>query len=350
MKGRFRMLGEQGFATYEVDVSKGVFERTLVDGEADRLLTPGLVDIHIHGAFGIDFMSASRDQLTGLADRLAEVGYEAFLPTTVSASSAGVAQALDQLPDDPRILGFHLEGPFLSPKFPGAQPPEAIVDFASADSGWQTILGDRRMRVATMAPERPGGRELAARLASQGVLVSMGHTDATFDEARSGFEAGFRHATHTFNAMRGLHHREAGALGFAFLEDGMSCELIYDRLHVSKEAASLLFRCKPKDKVIAISDGTMASGLSPGERFSMWNHDVETRSGGVYLAGTDTLAGSAITLLDAFKNLAEDFGPETAIRACCLNPRLALGWSQDPEVWLEWTAEGELAEIHRMRR
>jgi N-acetylglucosamine-6-phosphate deacetylase len=162
----------------------------------------------------------------------------------------------------------------------------------------------------------------------------MGHTNATYDEARHGFEFGASHTTHTFNAMRALHHREAGTVGYALSNDALATELIYDRLHVSEDAARLLFKCKPADKVIAVSDSTMATGMAPGKRFKMWGLDCVTGRKEVRLE-SGALAGSAITLLDAFRNLHEDFGPETAIRACCLNPRLSMGWTQTPRVFLE---------------
>jgi len=299
------------------------------------MVIPGFVDIHTHGAFGIDFMSASRTDMIGLCRKLEEVGYEAFLPTTVSASRDAVSRALEALPKDPAVWGFHLEGPFISPKYPGAQPKDAIVDAPASPSDWDPILDDERLKVITLAPERPGALDLTTRLAQRGVKVSMGHTDATYGQCRMGFDAGVRHATHTYNAMRPLHHREAGTVGFVFTEDELFAELIYDRHHVSKEAAAVLIRCKPQNRLIAISDSAMAAGLPSGERLNMWGLDCVVNEGTVRL--TDgTLAGSAITLLDAFRNLAQDFGPEVAIRTCCVNPRLALG--RDPHdvgVWVE---------------
>jgi N-acetylglucosamine-6-phosphate deacetylase len=313
----------------------------------ERTLVPGFVDIHIHGAFGIDFMSATGPEMKALCGRLAGVGYEGFLPTTVSASQEDVLAALDNLPEDPMILGIHLEGPFLSPQFPGAQPLEAILD-PPTQNVWDTVFEDPRLRIATLAPELPGGFELTRRLVSLGVIVSMGHTAARFDEAAHGFEAGATHTTHTFNAMKALHQREAGTVGYALLQNGLRCELIYDRLHVCRQAAELLLRCKPLDGVMAVSDGTMASGLPDGSRLTMWKHAVETRGGGVYLAGTDTLAGSAITLLDAFRNLSEDFGIQTAARLCCLNPRRALAITSKPRVYVEFDRKMGVAEIRQI--
>lgn len=358
MTGRYTMLGHGGLSAFDVRVQGGKLISAPAGREVCNFLVPGFVDIHIHGGFGIDFMSASAAQMLELAEKLGEKGYEAFLPTTVSASAKDVAHALENLPEDDRMPGFHLEGPFISPSFPGAQPKESIIPPPPATEGkgddkgqsqWTDILNDPRLTVVTMAPELPGALALAKSFQERTVRLSMGHTNATFDEAKKGFESGFRHATHTFNAMRGFHHREAGALGYALAEDAMWTELIYDRKHVSKEAAALLFKLKPREKIIAVSDGTMASGMPEGSTFDMWGRKVRMCDGAVYLDGTRTLAGSAITLLDAFQNLAQDFGVEAAIHACCLNPRASLGMREPPKVWVEFTQKFEFVGAERIR-
>ncbi len=337
-------LGPEGFGTYEIDWAKDVWTR--VSAPPKALLIPGFVDIHIHGGFGVDFMSANSADMLHLCDKLQAEGYESFLPTTVTASAEKIRQVLRNLPEHPMIAGFHLEGPFISPEFPGAQPPSAIVDIPVGPSEWDEILDDPRLKVVTLAPEKPNALDLILRLMKRGVLVSMGHTNATYDEARRGFEFGAHSATHTFNAMRPLHHREAGTVGYVLSNDEMNAELIYDRNHVSPDAARLLFKCKPKDKVIAVSDSTMASGMIAGQQMKMWGLDVVTGKQDVRLTSNGALAGSAITLLDAFRNLHEDFGPETAIRACCINPRLALGWKNPPRVFLELDKKLEIVGRH----
>jgi N-acetylglucosamine-6-phosphate deacetylase len=326
-------LGPEGFGVYEVDWDGPTFRR--VSAPPRGLLIPAFVDIHIHGAFGIDFMSAATEDMRTLCQLLEAEGYESFLPTTVTASPADVRKALSNLPEHPMIAGFHLEGPFISPKYPGAQPPSAIVDPPSGPSDWDEILDDPRLKLVTLAAERPHALELATRLMKRKVIVSMGHTDASFDEARRGFEFGANHTTHTFNAMRPLHHREAGVVGYALSNDSLFTELIYDRLHVSPEAAKLLFKCKPANKVIAVSDSTMATGLTANQEIEMWGLKCVIGKKQVRLADGGALAGSAITLLDAFRNLHEDFGAETAIRACCVNPRISMGWPPTPNVYLE---------------
>lgn len=326
-------LGPEGFGAYEVDWNANRWTR--VSAPPKALLIPGFVDIHIHGGFGIDFMAASNEEMAVLCQKLEAQGYESFLPTTVTASPEAVLAALDNLPDHPMVAGFHLEGPFISPNYPGAQPPSAIADVPVGPSPWDPVLDHPRLKLVTLAPEKPHALELILRLMKRGVTVSMGHTNATYDEARHGFEFGAHNATHTFNAMRPFHHREAGTVGYVLSNDAMVAELIYDRNHVSPDAAKLLFKCKPRDKVVAVSDSTMATGMPAGQELEMWGLRCVTGKKEVRLAENGALAGSAITLLDAFRNLHEDFGPETAIRACCINPRLAMGWKTPPRVFLE---------------
>ena len=336
-------LGPEGFGAYEVDLTRRTFQR--VAGQAETLLVPGFVDIHTHGAFGIDFMSAEKADVESLCKKLREVGYEGFLPTTVTASVADVTRALSVLPKNPMVLGFHLEGPFISMKYPGAQPQSFIVDPPQGPSDWDSILNDPRLRVITMAPERPGALDLIRRLTSRGVRVSMGHTEATYRQADAGYRAGADHTTHTYNAMRPLHHREAGTVGYAFGNDELYAELIYDRHHVCREAADVLFRCKPADRVVAVSDSTMAAGMAAGQTVIMWG--LECVVGDHQVRLTDgTLAGSAITLLDAFRNLHEDFGPDTAIMSCCLNPRRSIGHHTPPSLYVEFDKNLEIVELH----
>lgn len=332
-------LGPSGFGAYEIDWStpEPTFER--VNKRPDLLLVPGFVDVHCHGAFGIDFMTASSADLTTLCARLGEHGYESFLPTTVTASCEAVLTAVEQLPDDPMIGGFHLEGPFISPEFPGAQPPAAIANAPMLASEWDEVFHHPKLRVVTLAPEIPGALDLILKLANRGVRVGMGHTNATYDEARRAYEFGATHATHAFNAMRPFHHREAGVLGYMLDNPAMPAELIYDRLHVSRNAASLLLNTRGESELVAVSDSTMATGMPDGARLEMWGHACVTDSGSVRLESNGALAGSAITLLDAFRNLAEDFGPEVAVRACCLNPRHLLGWKGRARAYIEMSLD-----------
>ena len=332
-------LGPEGLRKYDVDLRTMAMEPS--DRPTEGLLVPGFVDLHIHGAFGYDFMSGSASDLLAMSEGLQKVGYESFLPTTVTGSVEDVSKALANLPaSDPRIGGFHLEGPFLSPKHPGAQPQDRIVPYSPE---WGIVLDDHRLRVVTLAPEVEGGLGLVERLAAKGVIVSLGHTDATYAQVVEAVDAGARHTTHTYNAMRPLHHREPGTVGAALTLTRLSCEMIYDRIHVSRPAAKVLLKCKGPDGVIAVSDATMAAGMEPGSEITMWGLDCVVGKGEVRLKD-GTLAGSGITLYDAFRNLAHDFGVETAIRLCSVNPRRALSLGE-PRVWSIMDPEFRIMEM-----
>ncbi len=294
-------------------------------------------------------MSATPAQMGEWIGHLSEIGYEALLPSTVTASAEQVEACLPQLEGHAMIAGFHLEGPFISPVYPGAQPKEHILTFDQLDGRWTAILEHPRLRQITLAPELPGALPWIERLSERGVIVSMGHTNATRAEARAGFEAGASQATHTYNAMRPFHHREIGMVGFALEEDRLRTELIYDRTHVSPDAARFLLRCKPPEAIVAVSDATMAAGMAPGQDIVMWGHPSHVGDHEVRL--TDgTLAGSAITLFDAFQNIARDFGFETAVRSTSLNPRRALGMDGPPRVWLELDPDFNLVRVWRTTR
>ena len=325
--------GEDGLDLIRFDTETGEMN-DIKSGEPEGVLVPGFVDIHIHGAYGVDFMTATKEQMTFLCAKLSEDGYEGFLPTTVTADAEDVKHALANLPSSPMILGFHLEGPFISDVFPGAQPQEFIIDPEDAGSEWEEILSDRRLKIVTLAPELPGAISLIKRLVKHKVIVSMGHTNATYDEAALAHEAGMRHSTHTFNAMRGLHHREAGALGAAMTLTPFNAELIYDRIHVSPEAAMLLIQARLADgNVIGVSDSTAASGLAPGTKLEMWGLECIVGEGDVRLVDGGNLAGSAVTLKTVFENLTEDFGVDVAADLCCYAPREALRMKGVPRKW-----------------
>jgi N-acetylglucosamine-6-phosphate deacetylase len=340
--------GEDGLDLVKFDTATGEMN-DIKKGEPEGVIVPGFVDIHIHGAFGVDFMTSSTAEIKELCNQLAEDGYERLLPTTVTASADDIKAALNRLPQNPMIGGFHLEGPFISSKFPGAQPKEFILNPPTEASEWDEIFDDPRLKIVTLAPELPGAMELIERLTKRKVIVSMGHTDATYEEARAAHDAGMRHSTHTYNAMRGIHHREAGALGAAMTLTPFRAELIYDRIHVNPEAALLLIQTRLVDgQVIGVSDSTMASGLDPGTKLKMWNLDCIVGEGDVRLAENGSLAGSAVTLRTVFENLAVDFGVDVAADLCCYAPREALNMKHHPKVWnLVNEESGELIESFR---
>lgn len=328
-------LGPEGFGAHTVDWSGSEPVFTRVHHKPSKLLIPGFVDIHIHGGLGIDCFTEDTKAITALCDKLETRGYESILPTTVTGTVEQVQAAINAIPDHPMIAGFHLEGPFISAQFPGAQPASCIAPVPVGSSKWDAVLDHPKLKIVTLAPEIPNALELILKLNQRNVIVSMGHSNATYDQFRRGYEFGARHVTHVFNAMRGFHHREVGATGYALMNDDLACEIIYDRHHLSKEALQLLLKVKPIEKIIAISDGTAASGAPHGTGLRMWGHECFVEHGAVRIQGSGALAGSASTMLDCFRNIELDFDTETAIRLCCLNPRHALGKRGLPRVFIE---------------
>ncbi len=321
--------GPQGWGTYEVELTDSPVWGDRRSGNAQKILVPGFFDRHIHGAYGADFMSSAPADLAQMLDRLAGDGYEGLLATTVTATLEQTRAALDTIPDHPLVLGIHLEGPFISPEFPGAQPPEAILDPPADDSPWWDVLLHPRVRQVTLAPERQGAQRMVQRLLQTGrIAVAAGHTNATYDQITA-MGPQVSYATHMFNAMSPLHHREPGAVGAFLLGQSASLELIYDRHHVSKPAVELALKCR-YPSVLAVSDCTMAKGLPPGTNLEMWGHKVTVGPSDVRLASNNALAGSASTLLDCFRNLASDFDAQTACHLCCTAPRAGT----EPQKWL----------------
>lgn len=299
-------------------------------------LVPGLVDIHVHGVMGFDVMAGEGNEVIRL---LGEIGVEWCCPTTVTASNEDIQRALAAIdPSQPGFAGVHLEGPFINPGRAGAQATGAMQ--VPSVQAFRDVVGEfvDLIRPVTLAPELPGAAALVEYLVGKGVIVSAGHTNASYAELSA---VRVDHMTHFYNAMSPLDHREPGAVGFGLTAD-VRCELIYDRVHVSKAAAEILIGMKRK-AVIGISDGTAASGMPDGWSGTMWGREVVKKDGTVRLSD-GTLAGSAVTLVDVFRNLWQDFGPEVAISACSTAPRLALGLPE-PAMWLRVDDAGTIIEV-----
>ncbi len=311
------------------------------DGESGLFIVPGLVDIHCHGFDGLDVMDGTGAEI---GSKLRELGIEWYCPTTVTASWKDIRVALEPLVK--RFAGFagvHLEGPFVNKSKAGAQPSEQIRSFTFDEL--QSELGQLAglIKIVTLAPELLGALELITQLTENGIRVSAGHTDADFATLSKAKNHGFSQMTHFYNAMRPFIHRDPGCVGFGLLEL-IDCEVIYDRHHVSREAVALLWKCRGPKQMLAVSDGTKLSGAKDGTEATMWGHRVVKQEGCVRLAN-GALAGSCITLADAFQNLWQDLGPEAAIMSCSINPRRALGLPE-PEMWLVVDSQGRTQSIH----
>jgi N-acetylglucosamine-6-phosphate deacetylase len=286
-------------------------------------IAPAMVDPHIHGAFGVDFVTAAAEQISEALDRLAESGVEWVLPTSVSMPADACLEFLERIPQHSIVAGIHLEGPFLSPEFPGAQPAEALEVPNLDDPTWRKVFDHPRLRAMTLAPELEGAVELTRYLSQRDVVVGLGHTGASADQMAAAFAAGAKFATHLFNAMKPFHHRHSGPVGFSLLRDGFCVEIIHDFQHVSEDAIELMLAMKGWDEVIAISDGTFASGLkeSAVETRKMWGQEVTLQDGQLRLVSNGALAGSCTLIGEVFRSFALSKGLSAASWFCSHNPR-----------------------------
>lgn len=304
---------------------------------ADGLLTPGLVDIQINGAVGVDFAEVDAAGMRVVAEALPRTGVTRFLPTLITApvqvalrQSRAVLAASAALPAGvgARPLGVHLEGPFLSPKRAGVHDPALMV--APGRAQIDELLADetlrRALRMVTIAPEQPGGMAAVRRLAEAGVLVAVGHSDATGEQTREAAEAGARMVTHLFNAQRPLGHREPGVPGVALVDDRFTLGLIADLAHVGPDVCRLVFNAAGR-RVALVTDAVAAAGMPPG-RYQLGGADVLLTEDGVPRSPEGTIAGSALTLDRAVRNIVSvGVDVADALAAATIVPAEVLGES-----------------------
>ncbi len=309
----------------------------------DAILAPGFVDIHMHGGAGLDVMRASAAELPRLNKFLTTHGVTGYFPTTVAAPLDQTCAALERLADaiegsqdfrsangdtvQARPLGIHLEGPFLSHKRRGVHPPENLLEptLEVFERLWQAARG--RVRMMTIAPELPGAMEVIAEAARRKVCVSIGQSDALIDAARDALKAGARHATHTFNAMRPLDHREPGILGEVLTSDQLTADIIVDGIHLAPEVVKLFLQAKGVERAVLITDAMAAAGMPDGT-YQLGPIQVEVKNGRCTSNGT--LAGSVLTMDRAVRNVMQfsTWSLRDAVRAATLNPASATGLSQ----------------------
>ncbi|MDN3018855.1 N-acetylglucosamine-6-phosphate deacetylase [Paenibacillus sp. BSR1-1] len=290
---------------------------------------PGFIDVHIHGVAGADTMDATSEALDTMVRALPQEGTTSFLATTMTQEGKQIEQALinagnyikNQYPQGTaEILGIHLEGPFVNAKMAGAQPIQHIVDpDLDLFKEWQR-LSNRSIKLVTLAPEQPGGLEMIRYLKENGVIASLGHTNATYEQVEDAIVAGANHVTHLFNQMRGLHHREPGVVGAAFLHDELKAEIIVDGVHVRPEMVHLAYKQKRSDGLLLITDSMRAKCLKNG-MYDLGGQEVTVQDGKATLA-TGTLAGSILKLGHAVKNILTYTGCslEEAIEMASVNP------------------------------
>ena len=303
----------------------------------EATLAPSFFDIHIHGAAGHDSMEATPEALAAIGTFLATRGTARFLATTVTApidatlrAVAGLAKLMTSPPavGAARPLGIHLEGPFLSHAKRGVHPPEYLLapDIALFDRIYEAAEG--HVRLITLAPELPGASEFAAHAVARGVRVSLGHSNATAAETRAAIAAGATSATHTFNAMRPLDHREPGILGTVLTTDSLFAELICDGIHSAPEMTKLWWRAKGPNRAILVTDAMSAAGMPDGE-YRLGGLTVQVADGRATSDGV--LAGSVLTLDRALSNFLAFTGAtlEQGLRLLTANPAVLTGFEAE---------------------
>jgi N-acetylglucosamine-6-phosphate deacetylase len=322
-------VGQRG----KVDLPRGVRELNA----SGRTVVPGFVDVHIHGAGGHDVMEGTREALEIISATVAAHGTTSLVATTVTASEketrdsvAGIAHFILNTSQyatrelSAEILGIHFEGPFISPVRRGVHPAKWIVP--PSRELLAQLLGEARgtAQILTLAPELPGALDLISAARHAGLVVSLGHTDATYEQAQAAIEAGASHAAHVFNAMRPFSHRGTGVIGAVLTSPKVSAELIADGVHVDEAAMRMLVELKTPERVILVSDGISATGMPDG-KYQLGMFDVKV-SGGVARNAEGKLAGSTLTLDRALRNMVALGVPlASALRMVTANPARQIG-------------------------
>jgi N-acetylglucosamine-6-phosphate deacetylase len=299
-------------------------------------IVPGFIDVHVHGGCGADFMDASTSAYETITAFHGRNGTTSLLATTVTAQKPNIDAVLEAAADyiaaaspaGARLLGVHLEGPFISPRWPGAQNPAFIVPPNAAWIDEWLAAYPGLIKLLTLAPETEGATKAIRQLTAQGVVVAAGHTDASYDQLRAAADAGLSHAAHMFNAMTGLHHREPGVVGATLTDPRIVAEVIADGVHVHPAAIQLLTQTKTAGNLLLITDAIAAAGLGDGN-YNLGGLDVTVRDNVARLTHGNNLAGSTLTMIDAFRFMVRRIGlsvPE-ASRLASANPAKQLGAS-----------------------
>ncbi len=284
-------------------------------------LAPGFIDTHIHGIGGYDANDGTAKSILKMSEILCRYGVTSFVPTVAAAPEKETIAAVKAIvkasgkEKGAKILGIHLEGPFLSPARIGGQMQNGLsqVDLALMERIWKA--SDGKIINMTVAPELKNMRQLALFCLKKGIVLQAGHTDATYDQMIEGMQAGIMHITHVFNAMRPLHHREPGVVGAALIHPELSCEIIGDGIHVNPHLLTLLMKCKPLNQLVLVTDSLKPSKTPSAETDELYFDKCFRRK------SDNVIVGSGISMLDGFKNLVSWGIPvEKAIRIASANP------------------------------
>lgn len=305
---------------------------TIELGPGDSLV-PGFIDLHIHGAAGKDTMDADGEALRVIAGVLPREGTTSFLPTTMTESAECIEKAMrsvkeyavKQVPDyGAEVLGVNLEGPFISEKMTGAQNPKYVIPpMIELFSKWQDLSGNL-VRIVTLAPEADGALEFIRDICRTGVIASMGHSNADFEQAGRAIRAGATQATHVFNAMRPFHHRDPGLTAAVLLSSNVMAEIIADGFHLDPNTVKFICKIKGIDKILLVTDAMRAKFLQEG-KYDLGGQAVTVKDGQARIAN-GKLAGSILQMQDSVKNMISFTGCALAdaVKMAAENPARVL--------------------------
>jgi len=307
---------------------------TVIDGKG-RYLSPGFIDIHNHGNSGFDAMDATGKALEAMSDFHLRRGVTGFLATTMTNSREDTDKAIKNAADCAEkkvykgagLFGLYLEGPYFCMEKRGAQPAKYIREPKPVELLEMLELSNGLVKIVALAPELEGACEAIRLLKSRGITVSVGHSNATFEEAMRGISSGATQATHLYNGMRSFNHRDPGIIGACLLDDRVFCEIICDGIHIHSSAIEIAVKMKGRDKIILISDAMRAAGLKDG-KYDLGGQLVTVKGNDARLAD-GTLAGSTLTLDRAVNNMVKLAGVPLidAVYMASLNPAKSIGVS-----------------------
>ncbi|MDO5416951.1 MAG: N-acetylglucosamine-6-phosphate deacetylase [Lachnospiraceae bacterium] len=332
------------FIPAQLEVEDGKIRRIYGYGEKEAdievdygslRLVPGFIDVHTHGAYGFDTNDAEPEGLRNWMKKIPEEGVTSILPTTVTqmpdvltAAVANVARVAEEGYEGAEILGIHFEGPYLDMEYKGAQPPEAIAKATVEQFSMYQEAAHGMIKYITLAPELDEDFALTRHCKETGVVVSMGHSAATYEQSLLGIANGATSMTHVYNGMTPYHHRKQGLVNTAFRVREIYGEVICDGCHSDVNALNNFFTAKGRDFGIMISDSLRAKHCPPGGEYSLGGHAIEIGEDGLArLKGTDTIAGSTLYMNRGLRILVEEaMVPfDVALNSCTANPARCLG-------------------------
>jgi N-acetylglucosamine-6-phosphate deacetylase len=330
------------FVPAQLNVENGKIQAVLPYGQleadedhGDKRIVPGFIDVHTHGAYGFDTNDAEPEGLRNWMKKIPQEGVTGILPTTVtqvpevlSAALANVAAVVEEGYEGAEILGVHFEGPYLDMEYKGAQPPEAIAKATVEQFKMYQEAGNGLIKYITLAPEHDENFALTKYCKETGVVVSMGHSSATYEQVLMAVANGATSMTHVYNGMTPYHHRKPGLVGAALRIRELYGEIIGDGCHSHLAAANNFYQAKGANYAIMVSDSLRAKYCPPGGNYQLGGHDIEIGEDGLArLKGTDTIAGSTLRMNKGLKLMVEEaMVPfEAALNACTINPARCLG-------------------------